>query len=305
MNNKSYLYIAAAGIFWAVQGVIGKFLSTGLTPMQIAFCRVFVGFLFIFLYTAIKYGKDLRVDREGLVRMAIVGLICQSFLNICFFYSVTTTSVSAATALLYTAPIFAMIISRFVFNDRFTPLKVTSLVICSVGCFLTVTMGNLALLQGSAAGILAGLGSGLAYSLNSIFGKKLMGNYNPWTILTYSFGFGSLFMAPFCDPIGILPHLGDVNTLIGIILLGFIPTFLAFGLYFTGIAKGAEPSKVGIVATIEVAISVALAFILFDEPMGSIRMLGIAGIFTAVYILYLDNLKSLKSLTNNAISRAL
>ncbi|AHM58179.1 hypothetical protein EAL2_808p06760 (plasmid) [Peptoclostridium acidaminophilum DSM 3953] len=295
MKDKPYLFIALAAVFWSVQGVLGKFLASDLEPMQTAFARIFVGFLFIFAFTFIRHKEDLKIDANGMFKLAVMGIVCQSGTSMFFFHSVSKTSVAAATALMYTAPIFAIFISRMVFGEKITPLKLLAVAVCSVGVFQTVTMGNFSVLTGSVIGVLSGLGAGLVYSLNSIIGKSLMRKYSNWAVLTYSFGFGALFMSPFCNPIGILPMLGKPNVIFGIIMMGLVPTFCAFGFYFTGIAKGALPSKVGIVATLEVALAVIWAAVLFGEPMGIMRALGICGIFAAVYILYVENSRADKA----------
>lgn len=295
MKDKPYLFIAVAAVFWSVQGVLGKFLGSDLAPMQTAFARIFTGFLLIFAFTFIKHREELRIDTGDMFKLAIMGVVCQSGTSMFFFYSVSKTSVAAATALMYTAPIFAIFISRMVFGEKITPLKLLAVAVCSVGVFLTVTMGNVGVLTGSVVGVLSGLSAGIVYSLNSIIGKSIMRKCSNWAVLTYSFGFGSLFMAPFCDPLGIVPMLAKPNVIIGIILMGLLPTFCAFGFYFTGIAKGAQPSKLGIVATLEAALAVIWAALLFGEPMGFIRVLGILGIFAAVYILYVENTRLAKA----------
>jgi len=295
MKDKPYLFIAVAAVFWSVQGVLGKFLGSDLAPMQTAFARIFTGFVLIFAFALLRHRDELRIDTGDMFKLAIMGIVCQSGTSMFFFYSVSKTSVAAATALMYTAPIFAIFISRLVFGEKITPLKLLAVAVCSAGVFLTVTMGDVSVLTGSVIGVMSGLGAGLVYSLNSIIGKSIMRRCSNWAVLTYSFGFGSLFMAPFCDPIGIIPMLSKPNVAVGIFLMGFLPTFCAFGFYFTGIARGAQPSKLNIVATLEAALAVVWAAVLFGEPMGMIRVLGILSIFAAVYILYVENARAAKA----------
>ncbi|KDR95947.1 Permease of the drug/metabolite transporter (DMT) superfamily [Peptoclostridium litorale DSM 5388] len=289
MKKNPYTYIVLAGIFWSTQGTLGKLLGNGLTPFQIAFSRVFIGFVLILALTLVNHRDEIKIDGEGMFKIAAMGIFCQGVNSICFFYSVSKISVAAATALMYTGPIFAVIVSRFVFSEKITKLKGIALVVSSVSCFLVVTKGDIGVFYGSMAGILAGTCSGFAFGVNGIIGKLLMRRYNSWVVLMYAFGFASLFMLPFCSPVELLGKFSNFNLMAGVTLLGITTSFLAFGSYFMGIDKGALPSKAGIVSTIEIAIAVMLAYIVFREPIGVIRLLGIVGIFAGMYILYLDS----------------
>ena len=289
MKKNPYIYIVFAGVFWSTQGTLGKLLGDGLTPFQIAFSRVFIGFLLILALTFANHRNEMKIDLDGMVKIAAMGIFCQGINSICFFYSVSKISVAAATALMYTGPIFAVVISRFVFSEKITRLKGVALTVSSISCFLVVTKGDIGVFYGSMAGILAGICAGFAFGVNGIIGKLLMRRYNNWVVLMYAFGFASLFMLPFSNPVEMAIKFSDFNLMAGVVLLGITTSFLAFGSYFMGIDKGALPSKAGIVSTIEIAIAVLLAYIVFREPIGLIRLLGICGIFGGMYILYLDS----------------
>ena len=55
MKKKGYLFVLMAAMCWATLGLFGNTLkSLGLIPEQVAFLRLFVGFLILTIYELIK-----------------------------------------------------------------------------------------------------------------------------------------------------------------------------------------------------------------------------------------------------------
>ena len=54
MKKKGYLFVLMAAMCWATLGLFGNTLmSLGLIPEQVAFLRLFVGFLILTIYALI------------------------------------------------------------------------------------------------------------------------------------------------------------------------------------------------------------------------------------------------------------
>ena len=82
----------------------------------------------------------------------------------------TTAAVSAI--LLYTAPIFVMIMSVIFFKERITTKKIVAFVVAITGCALV--SGIVSGAQANVTGIILGVLSGFAYSLYGIFATFYM-----------------------------------------------------------------------------------------------------------------------------------
>ena len=188
---KGYIMIAIAGTLWGTIGLFGKiFFSYGFDPKLVVFCRLFVAFLIMFIFIYIKDKKLLKFDKRGLVYTALIGLFSQALFNILYFETIKRTTIATAVILLYTAPIFLIIMGRIFYSELLTPTKISSLVLCVMGCILTVTGGSFDTLNINSLGVLMGIGAGFTYALVTIISKAIIYDYHPLTIILYSFLFG-------------------------------------------------------------------------------------------------------------------
>ena len=102
-KSKGYVFIAIAGLLWATLGLFGKFLmGNGLTSEQVAFTRLFFGFIVLGVYSSIRTPQILKINKKGIIYSVIIGIICQAMFNLCYFKAIDIAGVSIAAVLLYT-----------------------------------------------------------------------------------------------------------------------------------------------------------------------------------------------------------
>ncbi len=285
-KGKGYGLVALAGVMWGTGFLYLQFvLNGGLTPQEIVSWKMLIGFLFMLLYTLRKNPKALRIDKQGLLLIGILGLVCHTFYNLFMNLSVERTTIATAVALIYTAPFFVLLISRFLFNEKFTPLKVISVIIAVSGVYLTVTGGQLDQLAYDRVGIVFGLGAGFTYGVMNLYSKFLITRYLQQTILTYAFGFAFLFSLSFSDPAAAFRLDFDPWLWVNLILLGLVPTALSYTFFTAGLSYKIESSKAAVVATIEVPISVLGSFLIFSEALNLMKLLGITMVLISVFLL--------------------
>ncbi len=289
-KGKGYSLVALAGIMWGTGFLYIQFvLNGGLSPQEIVSWKMLIGFIFMLLYTIRINPNALKVDKRGLLLIGILGLICHTFYNLFMNLSVERTTIATTVALLYTAPFFVLIISRVLFREKFTTLKVIAVIIAVSGVCFTVTGGKLDQLAYDMTGILFGLGAGFAYGVMNLYSKYLLMRYSQQTILTYAFGFAFLFSLTFSDPTAIFRLDFDPWLWLNLILLGLVPTALSYGFFTAGLSYNIESSKAAVVATIEVPVSVLGSFLIFSEPLNTIKLLGIAMVLFSVFLLRMDS----------------
>lgn len=293
---KGYLMIALAGSLWGTLGLFGNLLfSYNLPPELVVFFRLFIGFWILFFIILIKNKRLLKIDKKGLKYTALIGLFSQTLFNIFYFQAIKITTIATAVILLYTAPIFLIIMGRIFYKEPLTKIKIFSLILCVFGCFLTITGGSLDVLRLNLAGILIGVGAGFNYALVTILSKALIDDYDSLTIIFYSFGFGWLFLLPFSHPSTILDINYTMPLSIILISLGFFPTVLSYILYIGGLSYNIEASKAGIICSLEIVVSILIAFLFFDEYIAGVKFLGI--ILVLISIILVNRHKSKEKIT--------
>jgi len=284
--SMRYIYIILASFIWGSLGVTGKILfSYGLSTSTVAFYRLFLGFIFLVIILLIFNPKLFKINFKGLCLTAILGFICQFCFNWAYFKSISIVGISTAVVLLYTAPLFTTILSIIFYKEKFTFNKKLALLLCLIGCFLTVTNGNLSRLNFNILGIIIGIIAGICYGSMPIISKSLMGQYHSLTILLYSFGFGALFLSFFSNPFEISRHITSPQLWFSLIFLGLFNAVLSYILYLKGLALGASPSKASMLCTLEVVVSSILAILVYNEPIGIVKGLGISSVLLAVLII--------------------
>ena len=275
-KSKGYVFIAIAGLLWATLGLFGKFLmGNGLTSEQVAFTRLFFGFIVLGVYSSIRTPQILKINKKGIIYSVIIGIICQAMFNLCYFKAIDIAGVSIAAVLLYTSPLFLAIFSKLCYKENITRSKLFSLILCFIGAIMAVTGGRLDFQGLNAFGLLLGVLSAIAYALMPTISKNALKEFSSSTILVYCFLFGAIFMIPSSRPWEILNYAKDLDVLSCMLMLGIVPAALAYIFYAAGISKGVELSVAGVVASVELVGSVIIGCTILGESFSLGKLFGV------------------------------
>ncbi|HCQ5895373.1 TPA: EamA family transporter [Clostridioides difficile] len=275
-KSKGYVFIAIAGLLWATLGLFGKFLmGNGLTSEQVAFTRLFFGFIVLGVYSSIRTPQILKISKKGIIYSVIIGIICQAMFNLCYFKAIDIAGVSIAAVLLYTSPLFLAIFSKICYKENITRSKLFSLILCFIGAIMAVTGGRLDFQGLNAFGLLLGVLSAIAYALMPTISKNALKEFSSSTILVYSFLFGAIFMIPSSRHWEILNYAKDLDVLSCMLMLGIVPAALAYIFYAAGISKGVELSVAGVVASVELVGSVIIGCTILGESFSLGKLFGV------------------------------
>ncbi|HBG0166125.1 TPA: EamA family transporter [Clostridioides difficile] len=275
-KSKGYVFIAIAGLLWATLGLFGKFLmGNGLASEQVAFTRLFFGFIVLGIYSSIRTPQILKISKKGIIYSVIIGIICQAMFNLCYFKAIDIVGVSIAAVLLYTSPLFLAIFSKVCYKENITRSKLFSLILCFIGAIMAVTGGRLDFQGLNAFGLLLGILSAISYALMPTISKNALKEFSSSTILVYSFLFGAIFMIPSSKPWEILNYANNLDVLFCMLMLGIVPAALAYIFYATGISKGVELSVAGVVASVELVGSVIIGCTILGESFSLGKLFGV------------------------------
>lgn len=268
MKKLAVLLVVIAGTLWGIIGYfVRAFLELGLSSMQIVSIRMVISAVLFSLFALIFNRKLFKIKLKDLWCFLGSGIVSVAFFSFCYFKAIEYSSLSVASILLYTAPIFVMLFSALLFKEKLTALKIVSVALAFMGClFVTGVIsngGNITL-----ASVLYGLGSGVCYALYSIFSRfALDRNYSPLTITLYTFIFASI--ASLCI-IDIKPVINvmtnSLNDLIFCIAFAILSCVLPYVTYTLGL-KYIAPSTASIVASIEPVVATITGAILFNEAV--------------------------------------
>lgn len=287
MKKFAPLLIVLAACLWGTMGLFVRQLNAmGLNSMEIVEVRSILAALILFPCTAIKDHRLLALGPRNLWPLAGSGILSIVFFNYCYFSTISLMNLSAAAILLYTSPIFVMLMSLIFFHEQLTVRKVLALILAFAGCCLVSGLASAAVSL-TAGGLLLGLGSGFGYALYSIFSRfSLNQGLHSITITNYTFLFAAIGGAFFTD----FGQIAVAFSRHGFYLLGLlvlyciVTTVLPYLLYTTGLSY-VENGPASVMAAIEPVVAALLGFLVFSEMPTLSAAVGMVLVLTALVLL--------------------
>lgn len=284
-NYKGQILIALGAIVWGTQGPFAKVLmQNGASAIFVALVKLGIGAGIMFLVMAAMRPRQLKIDSRGLLYTGVIGLFCQAGFNALYYQSVDLIGIANAAVILYTSPVFFLLLSIVFFKEQLTLVKGLSALICITGCAVAVTGGKFSLEAISALGIGMALLSSASFALMGAISKKALTCYEPMTVIAYSFLWGFLFLLPKA----FLSHsfIIDLNlpVVLGALGIGALPAALAYFFYFKGVSCGVNLSQAGVISALEMVSAVLIAWTVFREPANGMKVFGIFLILISIFL---------------------
>ena len=287
------LLIILAACFWGSMGIFVRRLTEyGFSSIQIVSVRVTLAALIFCIILLFKDKSGFKIAVKDLPLFLGLGVGSVLFFAYCYFASIRIMSLSTAAILLYTSPIWIMLMSFFFFKERLTAIKILALILAFLGCVLVSGISGEGITFG---GLMLGLGSGIGYGLYSILGTVALKRYSPFTVTTYAFVFAAVGSWFICKPGDMLSKFTNARSLgflmFFCLLTALITAVIPFLAYTLGLNR-MEASKAGILATVEPVVATLIGIVCFSEKLTFLSALGIILILCAIILL---NIKFAKS----------
>lgn len=292
MKTKAVFYVILAGVLWGVISIfINNLSAAGFDSLQISLVRLFVAAVGFTGFLAIKDSSKLRIRLKDVWMFIGTGIISVALFNTCYFYTMITSGASVAVVLLYTSPVWIMLMSAVLFKEKITLRKCVAVLITLSGCVLVTGLitGNVTI---TAVSMLTGIASGIFYGMYTIFGKFALRKYDSLTVTAYTFLFGFIGAIPLGKPGKILSTVSENSgVLFWCIGIGIVSTLLPYVFYTLGL-KNLDSGKASIIVAVEPLVGAVIGMTVYHEDHNPLKIVGIVLILTAIVILNLPEKKS-------------
>ena len=280
------LLIILAACFWGSMGIfVRKLGEYGFSSIQIVSIRITIAALVFCIILLIKDRTGFRISPRDIPLFLGLGLGSILFFTVCYFSAIAIMSLSTAAILLYTSPIWIMLMSMLFFHEKMNNRKLVALVLAFTGCVLVSGISGDGM---TVTGILLGLGAGFGYGLYSILGTIALRKYSPYTVTTYTFVVAAMGSWIICQPVDLISKFKAAGSPSGLLLFCILTAILTavipFLFYTLGL-RTVEAGRAGILATIEPLVATVIGMICFSEPVTILSGAGIVLILAAVVIL--------------------
>jgi drug/metabolite transporter (DMT)-like permease len=216
--------------------------------------------------------------------------VCLGTFHVFWNLGVFLNGVAVATVQQAAMPAIVAVVAWLVWRESLTWNKIAAIILTFAGTVLVSGLDVLGQTQMSLGGFLVGLGIPILYAAWNLFGKKVREGYNPFTTLTYAFGFGALVLLPFQF---LTPQPWPVTSSAVLWFAGLIivATLIPFSAYTY--ALGRLPASVAtILAMSEIAFVAVYAYLLLGERLTTSQILGAVLVVAGVLLLYWHRLRA-------------
>jgi len=295
--SRGYIIALTATVLWSFTGILISYLSKtySLPSLVLAFWRdlfVSIGMVVgLLIFSRARF----HLARIHWGFMVLYGFTLAIF-NSMWTFSVQYNGAAVATVMAFSSPAMTAILSRIVYKEQFSGVKVFSIILSLVGIVFVSGAYDPSTWNLNPLGIIFGLLSGLLFAVYNLEGKHASDtNIDSWTALLYSFALATVFLlffnlgndlfitskTLFADML----WLGNSFTGWGILFfLGVAPTLGGFGLYTLSL-RYLSPTTSNLIATLEPAFTAIWAYFLLNEILTGTQLFGGALVLMGVILL--------------------
>ncbi|WP_018931405.1 DMT family transporter [Gracilibacillus lacisalsi] len=283
-NYLAYFVTLIGASFWGLTGLfVDGLYNEGFTAWEIVAIRLTVSTIILMPLIAILAPRKLRIQWKHIPHFVGLGVCSIVFFNWCYFTVMKQTSLSIAVVLLYTAPVFVTVLSKYFFQEAITSRKITSLALTIFGCSLAIQLIPIGNMQIPFISIVLGLLSAFFCGLYSIIGKQVSRHYNFLTTTIYALCMGSIFILPTSKLWEKTEAFQSAEVWLNIGGIVIISTIGAYTLYTFGLTR-IESSKAAILGAMEPIIAVLIGVIIFNDNLQFLQVIGIILVISAAFL---------------------
>ncbi|WP_028937682.1 DMT family transporter [Pseudonocardia spinosispora] len=277
--------VVGAGLLWGTGGLTGALLGkvAGLDPLAIATYRLLGGGLSLLVALACL-GRLPRLGRSASVRVLAVGALSALY-QACYFAAVAFTNVAVATLItLGSAPVLVIVAETVQQRRRPSTGSLTAIALALLGLGLLVGVPG----DGAGAGLLLGavlaVVSAAGFAALTLVTRRPVPGLDARATVGYGFTVGAVLLTAVSVPtvgMGFAPDTASVGLLL---YFAWIPTALAYALFFLGLQRGVSASSAAVVAVLEPVTATLLGVLVLGEHLTLVEAVGAGLLCLAVLV---------------------
>lgn len=288
-HTYGYIYAVIAAFLYALIAIIGKDLISGGThPLQVTFYQYLFTVLMLGAGLLIRKPAKLRDGAKKLHLFAMLGIIGGGGTTLLFFFTLQYLDAGVSSMLLFIHPVYITLFFAITKIKKLNLTNYISVFITVIGAaiVLDVFSGSLKL---SAIGIILGILSGMTYAFYNVFADLKLKAEDPNVINFYA-STSSLLLSALLTAASGVGFSVSYNDLLPILFLagfsGILPAYFIFtALHYIG------SEKVSVVASVELPMTLIMAFTILGEHMKPVQLFGVVLIILAAVLLHYHETK--------------
>ena len=272
-EKRGYLELVAYSLLAGIVGVFVRLLQ-GIDAQSIVFLRAAIAAAFIFLAVAARSRiRELKIVHP--VKTLFVGLF-QGASIFLYITALLNTTVSNAVFLLYTAPVFSVILAKVFLKEEIERETIIGVLVTLVGIILILDPRTFSFDSSQTFGNIVALGSGFFYAAMALTAKPIMKKTPGHYVAFWQYLVISLMFLPFLSIKSAAAIYGNWQLLA---IIGIVCTGIPFILFMEGVRK-VKAQKIFIITALEPLAGTLLALVVLGETPS---LLAVAGALLVLY----------------------
>lgn len=285
--HLAVLLIVLDVIFWGFSFISTKVVLAEIPPVSIAFFRQLIASITLFLLVSYN-ATPVKIERRDMGY-----IVAASFFGIVMYFVLENTGLQFTTAsnasmIVASLPIFTLFAEAMLFKLKVTWKMVFCLVLSVVGVAMVVTVdGRLDASSARLYGNLLVMGAIICWVIYTILNRRLADKYQSLALTTCQSAVSIILYVPFVVPeIDVWPELSGISmtAIAHLLFLGVFCSGLAYVFYIYA-AKRLGATITSTFLNLIPAVTVVSGYVLLNEMLTGIQILGMGIILIALYFL--------------------
>ena len=291
----SHISIVFANLIYALTYTFAKdVMPDFVSPFAFILMRA-IGAVLLFWTTFLLFIRE-KMIKKDLIRAAFAGIFGVALNQLLFFKGLNMTTPINASIIMTSNPIMVLIMSYFILKEKITIRKAIGIFLGLVGASNLILNGSVILLDSHhIMGNLYLLINAASYGAFLVIVRPLMRKYNPITVMTAVFTFGTLYVLPFgWDGLIEVDYLALPITIVYEILFVVIATTYIAYLLNSSALKFLSPSVVSMYIYTQPILATIFAVWVGSDTISQNKIISAIIIFIGVYLVSVRSLKERK-----------
>lgn len=306
VSRLGYLAISAAAVLWAAGGTLASALADrGASPIEMTESRAWIA---VAGTGAILLARRRRAaSRRGRLDARFLALLIPFGLtlgvaNASYYVAVSALPVAVAIVIQYTAPGIVVLWTALQARRPPSTRVLGALVLVLAGVvLLSQVFGRPAGGRLDPAGLAAAAVSALSFAAYVVLGEKVGRRLGAERSVFYGFVVAGSAWILVQAVRGRPDTLLDPSFLPGLAFLGVFATIVPFLLFLWGLGR-VDASRAGIASTLEPLAAALLAYLLLDQTLAPVQLLGGAMVVAGIGVVQADEVPSPEVLAERAVA---
>jgi len=291
MNDRKTaisLLLVLISLVWAGSFIAVKVTVDEMPPIHLGFLRFLVATpIMVALIFLLKKDRRIPIKKEFL-SLIVLGLTGVTFLYLFQFIGIEYTTASTSSVLISTNVVFIVLFSTVFLKEVFSSKKTFGVIISFVGVATVIfaQSNNEAISFNNQfiIGCVLILLSAFCWASYSVVGKRLLAKYDPFTVTTYAFIFGTVLYLPFVfnDVVSVIQGV-SFNGWMAVLYLAVLCSVFGYVAWYYALSK-IDAGKAAVFLNFIPLFTIMLSLLLINEVPNLVFIVGAFLIIFGVYL---------------------